>query len=96
MPWRGRRPKVDDFGKQQIRRVVHQMYAERVLPTIKLIQNRLRAETDIDVADSTLCRILHRMHYGYRKTHDNRLVACEKPEAVQARAEGPSHDALKA
>ena len=62
------------------------MYAERVLPTVGLIQARLNSDTQIRISNTKLKLVLHELSFCFRKTEDNRRVVCEKPEAIAARA----------
>ena len=80
------RVKVDGFQKQLIRKTVHDLYGERVLPTVPVIQARLKANTDIMISNDKLRLILHELNYVFRKTQDNRRIAVERPEATVARA----------
>ncbi len=84
-PKKKRKVKLDGFDKEVIRRMIHTMYGERVLPTIPLIQARL-AHTNIKISNSTLRLVLHEIGYVFRKTEDNRKIVAERPEGVAARA----------
>ena len=62
------------------------MYAIKQLPTIPLIQAKLRETTDIHISNNRLRLALHKLKYCFRRTPDNRRIAVERPEAVAARA----------
>ena len=62
------------------------MYGSKILPTVPLIQARLRETTDINVSNEHLRLVLHKLNYCFRKTQDNRRIAVERSEAVGAQA----------
>ena len=83
---RQQREKLDSFDKQVIRRTIHKLYEERILPTVRIIQARLAAKTTIKVSNSKLKLVLHELGYSFTRTEVNRCIAVERSEAVAARA----------
>ena len=89
---RGRSPgppsKIDSFKKQQLRKVIHDLYAERICPSVPDIQAEIRRkEIDINLSDRHMRNILHQMGYVHRKSADDRDLVVERPEAILARAQ---------
>ena len=76
--------KIDDFSQDVIRRKIYQLYAERKLPTIQLIQEAIKDE--ICVSDTLLRMTLYRMGFCWRRTTDDRRVVIEKTDSKASRA----------
>ena len=76
--------KIDDFSQEVIRRKIYQLYENKKLPTIRLIQDAIKDE--ICVSDSLLRNALLRMGFCWRRTTDDRRVVIEKTDSKAARA----------
>ena len=64
-------PKIhlDNFAKQLIKRTVFDMYSDRTLSTVSLIQDKIK--DTINICDSILKKTLIEMGFCWRRTTDN-------------------------
>ena len=58
-------PLIDGFHKQLIRKTVHDLYGERILPKIPVIQARLINNTNISICNKKLRLVLHELNYVF-------------------------------
>ena len=68
-----RREFVDNFSKQVIKNKIFQLYSEKKLPTVRLIQDMIK--DSIHISDTTLRKVLA---FCWRRTTDDRRVVIEK------------------
>ena len=78
-----RRELVDNFSKQVIFQLyfnlfqlIFQLYSEKKLPTVRLIQDMIK--DSINISDTTLRKVLYEMGFCWRRTTDDRRVVIEK------------------
>ena len=79
-----RRAKIDSFDKEYIRRTIHNLYSQKRLPTIRIIQDEIKEQ--VTISNTKLKSVLKQLGFCWRRTEDNRRVAIERPESVAARA----------
>ena len=78
-------PKIDHFDKTVIRRVVHDFYLERVMPTLALIRNRLRANHDIVIGVKKLRFVLYELGFKWKRICENKKAVVEQSDIVASR-----------
>ena len=78
---------VDSFDTDVIRRVVHDFYSKKELPTLIKIRNRLEQEHDIVIKMYQLRLELIKMGFKWKRVSENKKIVIEQPDVVKARSE---------
>ena len=75
---------MDNFDRDLIRNVIFKFYAQRILPTAKMIMDKI--SKDIDISMYFLYKTLNELGFCWRRTGDDRRVAIERADTVAARS----------
>ena len=81
-----RRPKLDSFDKDVIRRVLHTMFNNQELVTLKKMKHRLTEENSIHISKQTLWKTVRELGFTFRKTKGGKNMLCERAHLVAARS----------
>ena len=76
---------MDNFDKEVIRRVIHQFYAEKKLPTCKMIRKQLEKQ-DIFVSSAWLYKNLPNLGFQLKITAETRKFFVERVDIQASRA----------
>ena len=85
---KSRKPKkqpLDNFDKETVRRVVHELYEKKQLPTLNKIRRRLQ-QLKIIITRPRLSLELKSLGFKWKKITENRKIFIERPEIRAVRA----------
>ena len=85
---KSRKPKkqpLDNFDKETVRRVVHELYEKKQLPTLNKIRRRLQ-QLNINITRPRLSLELKSLGFKWKKITENRKIFIERPEIRAVRA----------
>ena len=80
-----KRSKVDSFDKDVIRRVIHSMFDNKVLITLRKLKAHLAEHNDINIGKTLLWKTVRRLGFTFRKTKTGKNLICERLDLVAAR-----------
>lgn len=78
---------LDDFGKDVVRRTVHNFYENREFPTSAKILDAVREKIDFKGSKSSMEIILRNLQFKFKKCKDGRKFLMERNDIVTARVE---------
>lgn len=77
---------VDEFNRGIIRRIISQMYSDKIWPTVESIYERVQKEINFTGSISTFYNLIKRMGYKYGRRPERKHVK-ERPDIVAKRHE---------
>ena len=83
---RKRRPKLDSFDKDVVRRAIVTMLENQELVSLRKLKAFLEQTHDIQVSKQTLWKTVRQVGFTFRKTAGGKNAICERPHLVAARS----------
>lgn len=76
---------LDNFDIDVIMRKVDEMFAQRIVITLRKLRTFLKEDSQLDVGKTTLWKIMKSKGFAFKKTGGNRRVLCERHDLQVAR-----------